>query len=105
MTELEVLKEARRLIQKGWTRGVAERRGRYCLLGAVVQATRGCPYLQDQPLLQARVIVKLMWATRNVAAWDDAWNVGGNLEAWNDAQKSKKPVLELVDRLIAEVSK
>ncbi len=70
----QVLRDAADLIERdGWTRGRNERDGRHCVMGAI------------------EVVM-------SYRAWNDAATVlrrhiGWNLTVWNDAQKSRAPVL------------
>lgn len=96
---LEVLAEARSLIEKGWARGafaryrngkrcgsMDERAACFCVEGAICRAAFGTVYAR-------REAMKAMQAAAGTAA----------LHKFNDAQPSKKPVLAAFDRAIAQV--
>lgn len=84
------LREARALIERGWTRNVFRRGSRYCAIGAVNSAIHGNAY--EIPGAQI---------------WDDAYELlkSATGEAipvtdWNDVQPSKRPVLAAFDKAI-----
>lgn len=81
------LREARALIERGWTRGEFERAGRVCLLGAV---NRVAPVIT----LRIACLDTLSEVISGVPYW------GSALAQWNDAQPSKKPVLAAFDKAI-----
>lgn len=92
MTTLDILRKARALIAKGWTRRAYERgRGtktRYCSSGAIraVVGTTADPRFNE---------------ASDVVERESGMTYG--LPAWNDRQKSKKPVLAAFDRAIKKL--
>jgi hypothetical protein len=75
----DVLNEAANLIEhEGWTRGDYFREGRFCLLGAISEEADAKQYSPACALVQRVVDVRLY---------------GGSLANWNDAQRTKKPVV------------
>lgn len=87
------LDEARALIEKGWCRGAFNRRGCYCSLGAIAQATTGEP----DPDTEAFPINYLYsGSVRYLTA--AAHCSSGFIADWNDRQKSKKPVIDAFKR-------
>jgi len=89
------LREARALIERGWTRGALERDGRVCMVGAVNMSLCGDAYWQlaDTRCPEHRVR-DAMWALLEDAT-GTPW-----LGDWNDKAKSKRPVLAAFDRAI-----
>jgi hypothetical protein len=84
------LREAKALIERGWTRGESSRDGRVCALGALATALRGDPnralYGPDY-----RDISRI---------FDQIISEDDTLYEWNDRQPSKKPVLAAFDKAI-----
>ena len=99
-TVVSVLRDARALVAKGWTRGTMHRRpgGRdcYCAVAALRMATYGD---LDEPL---------DFSDLGSAAGDAfaaAAGCGSSLYGvlrWNDRQTTKKPVLAAFDKAIAD---
>lgn len=87
-----VLEDAKALIEnKGWTRGEYQRGQRYCVVGAL-QAARLNLGFSD--LVQAAAETEL----EKAASAMEGGNYQGNVISWNDVQKSKKPVVNLLTR-------
>ena len=84
------LREARALIERGWTRGESCRDGRVCSLGALALVMRGDPnaalYGRDYRAI-SRIFEQIIG--------EDV-----TLCEWNDRQPSKKPVLAAFDKAI-----
>jgi len=84
------LREARALIERGWTRGTLERDGRVCAVGAISKALTGDAsrglYAEGAPPVAFAV--------------EDVVGAHGWLGDWNDKQKSKKSVLAAFDKAI-----
>lgn len=89
-----VLRKARKLIEVGWTRYTFHRRiGKrdcYCPWGAVHKASGGLYY-------ESTYNTKPMDVLREACG-------GVYIPAFNDAQKSKLPVLAMFDRAIAKAA-
>jgi hypothetical protein len=83
------LREAKALIERGWTRGESSRDGRVCALGALAMALRGDP----NAALYGRDYRDISRIFEQVIGDD-------TLYEWNDRQPSKKPVLAAFDRAI-----
>lgn len=87
MNTIQILKKVRGVIQKGWTKKrFNDGRGRYCLIGALNRVGFGDP--PTRQLLDDIAVAK---------------GFTGAI-SFNDAQKTKKPVLALIDEAI-EVAK
>lgn len=89
---LQVLKEARGLIQEGWTRGHYKRDGRYCAMGAIIEAVQNSDVESHQYITLVDMLTNRINEEGMVP-----------LSRWNDEQKTKKPVLELFDDVIEEM--
>jgi hypothetical protein len=89
------LREARALIERGWTRGELERGGRVCVLGAIHKATQlpDDDWFLSPPNLRLRC-----WETFAIAAGVNSRPFC--IANWNDKQPSKKPVLATFDKAI-----
>jgi hypothetical protein len=84
------LREARALIERGWTRGESYRDGRVCSLGALATVLTGDP----NAALYGREYTQIARIFAQIIGEEDA------LYEWNDAQKSKRPVLAAFDKAI-----
>lgn len=97
---VRVLTKARKLIDIGWTRGVAARNIRqreielrspeavcFSLWGALQRATHELKIHDMEAHRAARLLDRL---------------AGGPISEFNDAQQYKRPVLDLLDRAIRE---
>jgi hypothetical protein len=81
------LDEARALIERGWCRGEYEKRNGVCAYGAVQQVVNGDPSdCAVSPL--SRAMLKYVLEAADTHA----------LLAWNDRQKTKKPVIDAFKR-------
>lgn len=94
MNALAVLKKARALIAKGWTKGVlrerrAHGRVRYCVTGATAAASGGdCA---AEAAADRLLVESLPFGFRRGVV---------GVQIFNDTRKSKRPVLALFDRAI-----
>lgn len=118
MNTLEALKEARRLVEGGWTQRFAARNAAgescwvdsplavaYCATGAASAATWDDP-VADEATLFSAVIEALTGALSDlweveIKEYDPPWNSIEALTRWNDSPgRSKNEVLRLYDRAI-----
>lgn len=79
------LREARALIERGWTRGEFQRGERYCAVGAICEAAADYG--------EYELMRKALWAA-------EPRSKAMGMPNWNDAQSSKKPVLAAFDKAI-----
>lgn len=93
MDRLGALKDARNLIQSGWTRGDFYKNGRYCAMGAVKEV------VESDDSARSFDFFYLLDYLSDILI-NDLESDYMSLSEWNDSQKSKKPVLELYDRAI-----
>ncbi len=94
MTTLEVLKEARTLISKGWTRGHYAHKNSYCMVGAVMHVCAG----RDERQLACRASKEALMGCLPKGYLD--------LVMFNDTpDRTKEEVLAVFDKAIAEAAK
>lgn len=79
--------DATKLIERGWTRGISYRRGRYCLSGAL---DASAPSFE----IRERAHREVMETINGFPTKHKSWF--GTITHFNDDQKSKKPVLEVL---------
>ncbi len=99
MTVIQVLRRARALVAKGWTRRVWARDSGW--RGVDPASKKACQWCADGALHASAPTPALY--EKAAAALTAV--VGGVFPPWNDAQKSKKPVLAAFDKAIASVRK
>jgi len=87
---LEHLTKARQYVAEGWTRGEFEKDGRVCAFGALNKAVHGSATASSGVGVLADLFEKYIPG-------------GGIISVWNDRQKSKKPVLAVFDKAIADI--
>jgi hypothetical protein len=95
-TVLEVLKEARALIARGWCKGdyCNTDGSKVCVLGAINKVINGDPRNESCPvgLKKVKRDVELSLLKNCPAAY--------NLSEFNDSRKSKRAVLKVFDKAI-----
>ena len=82
------LAEARKLIERGWTRGSFRQGSRFCALGAVRQVTTENGLTKKNFAVRIDCYDALSQAIGTSIGWPS------DIANWNDEQKSKKPVTE-----------
>ena len=96
----QILIGAKALIQKGWTRGSFFNDGRYCLDGALMQAggsdVRG-DMVKHGSIDENRILAKAEGYLYSVL---NNYQTSMSIISFNDQQKTKKPVLDLLTKAI-----
>lgn len=104
---LKVLKKMRSLIQKGWTKGAYARdkknkdvvptsksARKWCLMGAYTKAYSTVDAYIDFEVISRLDHIMMKRRTKHLV-----------LAQYNDAQKTKKPVISLIDKAIEDIEK